>query len=1139
MAIRTEERFFMRHVWVVVAGLFMIQAGGYAQDLAELTVDHALTTEFETPHTVWARPYVSGTTRVLFVTNGRGTLPRECVELLERFDFQAEAVFWTRIVDSSKEHWHGGDVGERRMLGLLEQPWDCIVLLEQGIDKMSAEQQFKLLSPVVAGSGLVMVGRRDSRVFKEANRIADPPAFLRRGGDVEAYTVGHGRGVVLPRRPDIGYHEGWETEYDYWAERFGRAILWAAGKEPPVSVALSVEKDPLPWGRWESQLHLKIGSAENDKERFKLRVRLRRAIGDAEYMPTRTVGSGEEVLLRLPPLAADRWYADAWLLRGDKVVAWSGLSFGVAVPRKVSKVDLAQSWSEIGGDLAGKIHLEGPEVAGESLVVRLLDPRRRVLARQVFPGGGTTVDFRFPVQAWYPMLVTVDARIMAAGREVHGAYAYANVTQRGRGRFNFLIWDTPHGTLAPYAEQNLARHGVTLQLGHGNPPRIVAANNISWVPYTTRIMAKLGPDQIMKPFCWNDEAAVEAHVREKARELLPARHHGVFVWSLGDEVDTQGCCASPHCAEAYRRFLQGQYGTVGALNASWGTDFKAWSEVGIADPADLNEAAALRAGNYPRWFDRQAFKSWNFVHFCSRYKAAYEAIDPEAKVGFEGAGRFDRGDNIESIVRSNTFWSPYPGTADEVIRSIAPRDFPRANWMGYTKDADTLLAKYWRMVTLGMDAVWWWRWDCIGRFHGWLAPDLRPFPAVKDILADTRIVREGLGDLLLRCTMEDDRIAVLYSYPSSLIHKMRHGATFGGYEGAHLGAHTLVRSLGLQFRYITDRSLREDGLSPTRYRVLILPRAEALGEREAAAIRAFVEAGGLVIADCRTGIYDAHCKARDTGILDDLFGIQRKGVPEATIVKDKEWGSLAVDPGVEVPAGTPVQRVSGMPIFVRKTTGKGETLYLNFDLSSLPKFNLPNAPEDLALDIALILAGHGVIPEYTILRRNGKPEYNVAVTRWRNGSGALFSLFRIGSEANRVRVLLPAKRAVYDLKRQRYLGRVKRFQTEIVPNRASFFAVLPEKSPNALVRVNEKMVKPGSVVQVHLEVPGASGLHAFRVRVYSGGTHLEWFDRNVLAGKTPVSFPLGVAYNDPAGEYRVHLVDVVSGKTTVASFTVK
>ena len=78
---------------------------------------------------------------------------------------------------------------------------------------------------------------------------------------------------------------------------------------------------------------------------------------------------------------------------------------------------------------------------------------------------------------------------------------------------------------------------------------------------------------------------------------------------------------------------------------------------------------------------------------------AFEAIDPQAKTGFEGAGSIANGDDLDLIVRNVNFWSPYPGTADEVLRSIAPREMPRANWMGYTKDATSLLKEYWRMVT--------------------------------------------------------------------------------------------------------------------------------------------------------------------------------------------------------------------------------------------------------------------------------------------------------------------------------------------------------------------------------------------------------------------------------------------------------
>ena len=59
--------------------------------MQELEVDHALTFDFPTPHTDWARPYAMGKMRVLFFSDGLGTAPRECVELMERFDIEGKA----------------------------------------------------------------------------------------------------------------------------------------------------------------------------------------------------------------------------------------------------------------------------------------------------------------------------------------------------------------------------------------------------------------------------------------------------------------------------------------------------------------------------------------------------------------------------------------------------------------------------------------------------------------------------------------------------------------------------------------------------------------------------------------------------------------------------------------------------------------------------------------------------------------------------------------------------------------------------------------------------------------------------------------------------------------------------------------
>jgi hypothetical protein len=1111
--------------------------GTRSQDRAELEVDHALTLDFPTPHTDWAQPYALGKTRVLFIVSGHGTLPRECVELKQRFDLEAEAVFWARVVDSTEEQWHGGQLGEQRLLELLQRQWDCVVLIQEKLTKLSAEAQYRLLEPVARGAGIVMVRDGDDRVMKPANRIAPLPAWLAAIPGAEAYRVGKGRGVLLAERPDIPYHEGWETEYDVWAERFGRAILWAAGKEPQLVLQLSVEKESVRWADWAASLQV-TASGTGPEGKLILQTRVRRGIGDPEHLPTRALGAGDEVRFRLPVLAADTWYADAWLWHAGKVVTWATVPFTVDSPRRVKAIVLDQAWSEVGGSLSGKVELAGPPVPGESLSVRLLDRHRRILAQQTVAGGPDGNTFSFPVEDWFPMLVTVDARLVAGGQEIHGTGVYAQVTQRHRGQFNFLIWDVPKGTLAPYAEASLARTGVTLQLCGGNPPPIAAAFDIAWVPYTTRIQAKLNPNGTMQPFCWNDEAAVHKHLDALTKAYTPARQHGVFVWSLGDEVDTQGYCAAPQCVQAYREYLQGEYGDLARLNESWGTQFRDWSEVAISDPADLDENAALKAGNTARWFDRHAFKSWNFVRFCGRYRAAFESIDPQAKVGFEGAGLFDRGDDIELIVRNNTFWSPYPGTTDEVVRSIAPRDFPRANWMGYTKDADSLLAKYWRMVTLGMDAVWWWRWDCIGRFHGWLAPDLRPFPAVADILQDTRIVRAGLGDLLLHSTRLDDGIAILYSYPSSVICKQRGGTSFGSYESAHLGAQTLVRELGLEFRYITDRMVREGELAKTSVRVLLLPRAEALSDAEVEAIRGFVARGGLVIADVRTGLYDGHCKARAQGALDDLFGIRREGCPEATPAKSPELGPLKLDGGVKATTGAAAQAFDSIPAFITCSRDQGETLFLNADFSAFGQLALAGTPETVATDLALRLARFRVLPEYTLVGRGQQRERGVLVSRWQNGNASLFSLFRTGGEPSTVQVLLPRDAAVYDLRQQRLVTRGRSFTTEIVPNRASFFAVLPAAAPVARLQV-AATAPPGSVVTATAQVPNAAGFHALRIRVRAAGQPLDWLDRNLIVGQEPATFRLPLAYNDPTGPYEIQATDLFTGKTTTAALHVR
>ena len=678
------SRLMSRSVALLAIGLLAATCA-CAQDMAELAVDHAMTFEFETPHTDWAQPYAGETTRVLVFCDGRGTVPRHIVELMQRFDVEAEAVFWARIVDSPKTHWHGGETGESRMLQLLEQDWDTYVFLGLDLSNMSAEQQYKVLKPVTEGAGLVFVGANDERVLKPDNRVADVDA-ARVAPAGEGFTVGRGRGVRMDACPELGYYEGWDVDYDYWAERFGRSVLWAAGHEPAMALGIDAGDATFAWDADKTFTLNPMGAASGANPKVRMRVRKPGAAPvelPEQDLPARAFS------VRVDALPAGQYQFDAWVVSDAGVETWATAPFTVITDTRVAMVQLDQNWGEIGDSISGSVTVEGTPAAGDQVRVGLFDRRGRLLRQAILDAAGAK-DFDFTIESWMPMLVRVDAALFrnppgdAPSQTIDSTYEYVNVTKRHFDQFNFLMWDVPDGPLAPWGEQSLVDNSVTLQLGHGQPPTILAAYEVAWVPYTTRVMTPKTDDGIMKPFCWNDEEAVAAHVQAKAEEYLPSRQHGCYVWSLGDEVTTTGSCLSPHCAEAYRDYLDEVYGSLDALNESWGTNFADWAQVGLSKEGDNDEANALAEGNYPRWFDRKGFQSYNFVKFCQAYDDAYQANDPLARTGFEGAGRFSRGDDLDLTIRENDFWSPYPGVADEVIRSIAPPDFPRANWMGYT-----------------------------------------------------------------------------------------------------------------------------------------------------------------------------------------------------------------------------------------------------------------------------------------------------------------------------------------------------------------------------------------------------------------------------------------------------------------------
>lgn len=1186
-------------VWVacvLAAGATLapvVEAGTNAQEVEE---DNSLTTQFVTPHKDWGHGYVGGPVRALFVVNGGGydgswfapeTRLREVVELLQRFDISGDAIL---VGGSGKgEDFLGMALGQKRAERLLAKPYDVYVFANFALGKFPAKFQYLVMEQVAQGAGLVCCGPPASEFMIPKRRIDPLPALVSESLPVldgkkpaeiiNTYRLGKGRGAWL----NYGawaltpYKEfSWQglAEYDYRMLWIGRAVLWAASREPQVSLSailggnLSVSRERSPY---RSEVALTTTAAKPLKVNLVLELRRasdgwKTSLGKSAV----TISGGEptRVPVKIPRLRADHYFVDALVTSSRGVEAFGAWAFDVTSDLGVEKVEMDRAFAERGDRISGKAILRGTPPASSLLRLRFRDSYDRVLDQRdvkVVPRQ-TEYAFDYRPGAFDTILMRLEAALFLGREEVEVKDATFTVPKRRRGQFNFLQWDTPRDVLGYYAWERLKQAGMTLCLvgsfSESQAIPALQASDISLVPYSTRILDPKDENGYMKPCCWNDEPNVTKHVQGIVDNQKKHREHGVFVYSLGDEGVTLGCCVHPACIAAYRHYLAAQYGTVEKLNASWSSDYKSFDEVDLLDHKDNMETGALAGGLYARWFDRQAFARFNLMQFSGRFVKAYQQLDPEGVTGFEGTGGF--GDDYDAILGINTFYSPYPGIGDDIIRSAAPRELIRANWMGYSKTGDALSDAGWRMVMKGMDSIWYWMWTGVGNWRGYLTPTLDFSPAIADLTEEMKPVRRGLGDLLLQSKMLHGGIAVFYSVPSALSHSVENSREFVGPDATHQTWTQLTYDLGLDFRYVTSAMLKRGALNTKEFKVLLLPMAQAIAPEEATAIRSFAQAGGVVVADVRPGIYDGHCKPVTPGVLDDLFGTKRASRDKAertpiTIrtsladeTMDLQLAQARVDPGVQPRTARALGHADKTPVLYVNHVGGGCAILLNFQLLS----DQPDEAQAAATRRFLksLYGVAGVTGWVTSTAPDGSPLPMTETRVWQSGNALVFGLWRhmqcewfspkTGTEAGppvAAMVTFPFPQHVYDLRAGKYLGKVTQIHTQLRWGRANFFLAIPYQIKGVNLTLSAAP-RAGQTLTATIRLripPNVRERHAVFVEVTDPKGHEAEGSRQVIilnGGSGQVQIP--VAYNAMAGKWRLRATELFSGKSAEAMWAV-
>ena len=623
------------------------------------------------------------------------------------------------------------------------------------------------------------------------------------------------------------------------------------------------------------------------------------------------------------------------------------------------------------------------------------------------------------------------------------AHAQPPNPARGWNEYQVIMWST--GTPANYPQwlSRLRDIGATAEEnGAGNNADVYVRNTFGF--YVENLVPELGFLNNRKPIYDADFAGYTATrdkkylirkpslsdpafwntARPRLENLIrPYAAQSPLLYQLRDELSI-GSFASPmdydfdpHALADFRGWLQNTYASLDALNEEWRTQFQSWDEVMPLDTYEIKdrERADLAAGrpeNYAQWADHRAFMDLVFAQSLDRLRGYIRAIDSVTPVGIEGTqmpsawGGFDLWrlsqavDWVEpyDIAGARAIWRSFlpPGTT--VLTTVFGDDFPhirqRLWWLLLNGDRGAIVwdddtSRAIQKTQEGMPLT--------DRGRG-LAP----------IFAELKSAAPKIFGL----RHQDDRIAIHYSQASLRAHWMfdsredgntwprrfsSYEATFSRIARVRDSFMRVVEDLGLQYNFVSYEQIENGELINGGYKVLLLPESVAMSQQECDRIKAFVEAGGTVIADNMSATMDEHLRRLPAGQLDELFGIQRTGTGWRSKPAGGTLGSLDVfEPDIQAMSGIAQQSSTGVPVVVENRFGDGRTIYLNLAMHNYGKYRLAPPAGDAIRDLfGGILRDSGITPAVQVIDADtGGPVPCVEVWRYQGDDGNYAAVMR-------------------------------------------------------------------------------------------------------------------------------------------------
>lgn len=588
------------------------------------------------------------------------------------------------------------------------------------------------------------------------------------------------------------------------------------------------------------------------------------------------------------------------------------------------------------------------------------------------------------------------------------------------------------------------------------------------------------------------------------------------------------------CLLGFKDFLQDRYQTVAKLNDAWQTELASFSDV----TGTMAETLAAE-GKYGAKLDKTWYLESLFLKNIEATGKGVRKVSDDIGIGM---GAASVGNIIPEVLERIDSIMPYKGDRDlEIIRSVPHRYSGQTIGVygGKKVPESARVNQAWETVLTGGNFVWFW-----SMITGGLMGDLSTNPGRSGYMLDTlQEMQGGSAQALIRSERQHDGIAILHSRRSGAMSGLR--KDLGTHPSSQVGFQRIIEDLGLQYRYTWTGEVESGVLRGDEFKVLILPYAQILSDKEVEEIGNFARRGGTVIADLRPATHAWSGKPLSTGQLDPLFGV-RQNCAGADPIKGDAWiaegnvPGLRGDAGVELNGGTAAAQLGDTPLAISNPVGDGQAVLLNFAPTTYNVLLGRNQGAPLRILFRDLLARAGVERRFKVLDGKGGDVAGAEIAVFRNGPIDYLTLEKKSYEfetypINAV-IELDAKYNVFNVRTGQSLGYTDKIPVALEGLGCYVFSLLPY-DPGSLQLDVPGTAELGGEIPVSVDI-GGKGAHTVRIDAFRPAGDANWplIKCEARNGKAGTVIP--IAFNDEVGEWRIVATDVTTGRRVEATVNV-